>query len=129
MFSKNCGTKTGGTFGDKYQIQLKISIYRISVLTSVRKIITAWNVSRYEVMFGLYFPALTRTEYGETVSLSPYSVQILENADQKLIRIWTLFTQWIPGFIYPLFSALSALNFALKTWFCSATCFAKIFWS
>ena len=26
---------------------------------------------------------------------SPYSVQIQENIDQKKLRIWTLFTQWV----------------------------------
>ena len=27
---------------------------------------------------------------------SPYSVQIQENTDQEKLRIWTLFTQWVP---------------------------------
>ena len=34
-----------------------------------------------------------RTEYGEIRSISPYSVQMRENTDQKKLRIWTLFTQ------------------------------------
>ena len=34
-----------------------------------------------------------RTEYGEIQSISPYSVQMRENTDQKKLRIWTLFTQ------------------------------------
>ena len=34
-----------------------------------------------------------RTEYGEIRSMSPYSDQMRENADQKNLRIWTLFTQ------------------------------------
>ena len=33
------------------------------------------------------------TEYGEIRSISPYSVQMRENTDQKKLRIWTLFTQ------------------------------------
>ena len=33
---------------------------------------------------------------------SPYSVRIQENADQKKLRIWTLFTQWW----FPVFSNL-----------------------
>ena len=33
-----------------------------------------------------------RTEYGEIRSISPYSVGIRENTDQKKIRIWALFT-------------------------------------
>ena len=35
-----------------------------------------------------------RTEYGEIGSISPYSVRMWENMDQKKLRIWTLFTQW-----------------------------------
>ena len=33
------------------------------------------------------------TECGEIRSISPYSVRTRENTDQKLLRIWTLFTQ------------------------------------
>ena len=33
------------------------------------------------------------TEYGEIRSISPYSVRMRENTDQKELRIWTLFTQ------------------------------------
>ena len=32
-----------------------------------------------------------RTEYGETRSISPYSVRMRENKDQKKLHIWTLF--------------------------------------
>ena len=35
-----------------------------------------------------------RTEYGDLLRKSPYSVRIQENADQKKLRIWTLSTQW-----------------------------------
>ena len=34
-----------------------------------------------------------RTEYGDLLRKSPYSVPIQENADQKKLRIWTLSTQ------------------------------------
>ena len=34
------------------------------------------------------------TEYGEIRSISPYSVQMRENTDQKKLRIWTLFRKW-----------------------------------
>ena len=34
-----------------------------------------------------------RTEYGEIRSISPYSVQMWENTNQKKLRIWTHFTQ------------------------------------
>ena len=40
-----------------------------------------------------------RTEYGEMLRISPYSVRMRENTDQKNLRIWTLFTQWIFQFI------------------------------
>ena len=35
-----------------------------------------------------------RTEYGEILRISPYSVRMWENKDQKKLRIWTVFTQW-----------------------------------
>ena len=35
-----------------------------------------------------------RSEYGEIFRISPYSVQMQENTDQKKLRIWTLFTQY-----------------------------------
>ena len=35
------------------------------------------------------------TEYAEVRSISPYSVRMRENTDQKKLRIWTLFTQWM----------------------------------
>ena len=31
-----------------------------------------------------------RAEYGEIIRISPYSVQMRENTDQKQLRIWTL---------------------------------------
>ena len=33
------------------------------------------------------------TKYGEIRSISPYSVRMRENTDQKKLRIWTLFLQ------------------------------------
>ena len=35
-----------------------------------------------------------QTEYGKILRISPYSVRMRENKDHKLLRIWTLFTQW-----------------------------------
>ena len=35
-----------------------------------------------------------RTEYGEILRISPYSVRMPKNTDQKKLRIWKLFTQW-----------------------------------
>ena len=37
-----------------------------------------------------------RAEYEEIRSISPYSVWMRENTDQKKLRIWTLFTQFFP---------------------------------
>ena len=36
--------------------------------------------------------SLIRTEYGEILRISPYSVRMRENTDQKKLRIWTYFT-------------------------------------
>ena len=41
-----------------------------------------------------------RTEYGEIRSISPYSVRMLENTDQKKLHIWTLFTQCLCRFYH-----------------------------
>ena len=38
-----------------------------------------------------------RTEYGEILRISSYSVRIRGNTDQKKLRIWTLLTQWFLG--------------------------------
>ena len=35
-----------------------------------------------------------RTEYGEILRMSPYSVRMWENTDQKILRIWALFAHW-----------------------------------
>ena len=40
-----------------------------------------------------------RNEYGEIRSISPHSVPMRENADQKKLRIWTLFMQSIPSIL------------------------------
>ena len=36
-----------------------------------------------------------QTEYGELWIKSQHSVQISENTDQKKLRIWAIFTQWL----------------------------------
>ena len=41
-----------------------------------------------------------RIEYGEIRSISPYSVWMWENTDQKKLRIWTLFTHWLFHLMY-----------------------------
>ena len=40
-----------------------------------------------------------RSEYGEMLCISLYSVQMQKNADQKKLPIWTLFTHWNCKFV------------------------------
>ena len=47
-----------------------------------------WEQMGNHHISGLYFPEFRR-------SISPYSVQMLENTDQKKLRIWTHFMQCI----------------------------------
>ena len=58
-------------------------------------LITALKESVFGVVLVRIFPAFSRirTEYGEILRISPYSVRMRENKDHKLLRIWTLFTQ------------------------------------
>ena len=42
-----------------------------------------------------------RTEYGKIRSISPYSVWIREYTYQKILRIWTVFTQWFSSKLRP----------------------------
>ena len=39
--------------------------------------------------------SLIRAEYGEILYISPYSVQMRVNRDQKKLSIWTLYTHWV----------------------------------
>ena len=39
--------------------------------------------------------SLIRAEYGEILYISPYSVRMWENRDQKKLSILTLFTHWV----------------------------------
>ena len=61
---------------------------------------TAWKVSKYGVISGPYFPAFGlntawKVSKYEVIS-GPY---LRENADQKKLRIRTLFTQWEDNYI------------------------------
>ena len=42
-----------------------------------------------------------RTEYGEIRSISPYSVRMRENTDQKKLCIWALFMKWSEACLVP----------------------------
>ena len=68
-----------------------------------------WRVSEYQIQYFWYKYCLKSvqirsfsgpfffriwTEYGEMRSISPYSVRVRENTDQKKLRIWTIFTRW-----------------------------------
>ena len=55
--------------------------------------LTSWKVSKYGVFSGPYFPAFGLNT--ERDSISPYSVRMRENAEQKKTHIWTLFTQCV----------------------------------
>ena len=65
------------------------NIYFTNIFSNV---FTAWKVSKYGVFFWPIFSCI-RTEYGDLLRKSLYSVWIQKNADQKKLRIWTLFTQ------------------------------------
>ena len=51
--------------------------------------------------FFLVLFSCIQTEHRNLWSKSPYSVQMQENTDQKKLRIWTLFAQWM----YNIFSS------------------------
>ena len=55
--------------------------------------ITAWKVAKYGVISGPYFPAFGLNTERYEVSLHIQSE--CRKTDQKWLRIWTLFTQWM----------------------------------
>ena len=73
------------------------SAIKFSLLT-IRKWNTAWKVSKYGVFSGPYFHACGQNT--ERYSVSPYSIRMRENTDQKKLRVWTIFTQWKSGMRY-----------------------------
>ena len=72
FFKNDAEHQTERLVADLFLI-FKETLYEIQV-------ITAWKVPKYGVFLVLIFPNLD---------------WIRENKDQKKIRIWTLFTQWI----------------------------------
>ena len=50
-----------------------------------------YDISMKQFCFELHVKDYT---YREILSIYPYSVPMRENADQKKLRIWTIFTQW-----------------------------------
>ena len=71
-----------------------------------------------------------RTEYGEILSISPCSVRMRENMDQKKLRIWTLFTQCSTVHILkPYKMSMLHTMFRLEDFFCSHFfSFRRNFW-
>ena len=59
--------------------------------TKILSIDSAWSVQIRSNFWSVF--SCIWTECGEIRSISPYSVRTQENTDQKLLRIWTLFTQ------------------------------------
>ena len=67
------------------------------------------------------------TEYRYLLCKSLYSVQKWENTDQKKLRIWTLFMQWMSLFSGPIKRMAGSTTFSQKsenicrenTWICS----------
>ena len=57
-------------------------------VTKLKDTVTRQKVCRYRVFSGSHFPA-----FGW--SISPYSVRMRENTDQKKRRIWALSTQCV----------------------------------
>ena len=67
-------------------VETKLAIYR-------RKHLCVKSVQ----IRSFFWSAFSRiwTKYGEIIRISPYSVRMRKNTDQKKLLIWTLFTQCI----------------------------------
>ena len=74
------------------QVLLKLSHQKDLIFNFQRH--TAWKVSKYEVFSVHIFPHSDWVP--KNLHISPYSVRMRENTEQKKLRIWTLFTQWQP---------------------------------
>ena len=70
-----------------YQLEKKACSKKFLSLKSVQIRSFFWSVFSH-----------IRTEYGKILRISSYSVQIRVNMDQKVLRIWTLFTQYLSAF-------------------------------
>ena len=76
------------------QLYWKKSITCFSwLLRNLSKYIHCVKSVQIRSFFWSVFPCI-RTEYGDLLRKSPYSVRVLENTDQKKLHIWTLFAQW-----------------------------------
>ena len=54
---------------------------------------TGWKVSKYSFFWSVF--SSIRTEYGDLLSKSPYSISAYRKIEtRKKFRFWILFTQW-----------------------------------
>ena len=80
-----------------HSLHILVSTYQLNpaTCTSIRRHFINHCVKSVQIRnnFWSVFSRI-RAEYVEIRSISPYSVRMWENTDQKLLRIWTLFTKW-----------------------------------
>ena len=67
------------------------SMYSLQIQIQVMKLPLREKCPNTEFFFWSVFSRI-RTEYGDILRISPYSVRMRENTDQKKLRIWTDFT-------------------------------------
>ena len=65
-----------------------------------------------EFLLACIFP---HSDWIQRDTISPYSVRMQENTEQKELRIWTLITKWIFGSVFVLSVALAHFALALET--------------
>ena len=65
----------------------------LALVSQISQESTAWKSVQIQSFFWSVFSHI-QTEYGEIIRISPYSVRMRENTDQKKLHIWILFTQW-----------------------------------
>ena len=93
-YSKIC-YRTLETLHKKWSFLLRISPKNLTKSVVSRRFGHIFCVKSVQIL--CYFWSVSsriQTEYGQIRSISPYSVQMWENTDQKKLRIWTLSTQW-----------------------------------
>ena len=90
MFTTLCNKKLIWKWSD---IDADFSIsYKLHCVKSVQIRSNFWSIfSRIRTEYG----EILRTEYREILRISPYSVWMRENTDQKLLSIWKVFAQWL----------------------------------
>ena len=102
-FSKHTDNKTDAHF-KIYYVSAGKQIITIHILSNISKSedhqtikfvqLHCVKIVQISSFFWSVFSRI-RTGYGQIRSISPYSVRMRENTDQKKLLIWTLFTQLI----------------------------------